>query len=92
VWAAFSLGATVLQRILASALVLTPMMESATPIVAAAVLAMAGVYQLTPLSGPVSVSAARRYRICFSTGAPERLARCSSASIMAPTASAAAGR
>jgi predicted metal-binding membrane protein len=49
VWAAFSLGATVLQRVLASALVLTPMMEPGTPIAAAAVLAIAGVYQLTPL-------------------------------------------
>lgn len=49
VWALFSVGATVLQRALSSALVLTPMMEPATPAVAAAVLAIAGLYQLTPL-------------------------------------------
>jgi len=49
VWSLFSVGATVLQRILASALALTPMMEPETPIIAAALLAIAGVYQLTPL-------------------------------------------
>jgi predicted metal-binding membrane protein len=49
VWSLFSVIATALQRLLASALVLTPMMEPATPIAAAAVLAIAGVYQLTPL-------------------------------------------
>ncbi|HZB26049.1 MAG TPA: DUF2182 domain-containing protein [Vicinamibacterales bacterium] len=49
VWAIFSVGATVLQRLLSSALVLTPMMEPATPAAAAAVLAIAGIYQLTPV-------------------------------------------
>lgn len=49
VWALFSIGATVLQRVLSSTLVLTPMMEPATPVAAAAVLAIAGIYQLTPL-------------------------------------------
>jgi predicted metal-binding membrane protein len=49
VWALFSVAATVLQRILSSALVLTPMMEPATPAAGALVLAIAGVYQLTPL-------------------------------------------
>jgi len=48
VWAAFSVGATVLQRMLASALALTPMMEPAQSILAAALLAIAGIYQLTP--------------------------------------------
>ena len=48
-WVLFSLMATALQRILASALVLTPMMEPATPAAAAVVLAIAGLYQLTPL-------------------------------------------
>ena len=38
-----------LQRVLARSLVLTPMMEPATPIAGAAILAIAGVYQLTPL-------------------------------------------
>lgn len=47
-WAVFSIGATALQRILASALVLTPMMEPERPILAAVALAIAGVYQLTP--------------------------------------------
>ena len=48
-WAAFSVVATALQRILASTSVLTPMMEPATPVAGAAVVAIAGVYQLTPL-------------------------------------------
>ena len=49
VWAVFSIVATALQRLLASTLVLTPMMEPATPIAGATVLAIAGLYQLTPL-------------------------------------------
>jgi predicted metal-binding membrane protein len=49
VWAAFSAIATALQRVLSSALFLNPMMELATPRAAAVVLAMAGLYQLTPL-------------------------------------------
>ena len=49
IWALFSVLATALQRILASALVLTPMMEPATPTAGAVVLAIAGLYQLTPL-------------------------------------------
>lgn len=49
VWALFSVFATVLQRALSSALLLNPMMEAATPVAGAAVLAIAGIYQLTPL-------------------------------------------
>ena len=49
VWAAFSVAATILQRVLARLLLLTPMMEPATPVAAAALLLLAGVYQLTPL-------------------------------------------
>jgi len=49
VWAGFSVAATVLQRALASALMLTPMMEPDTPVVAAVILAIAALYQLTPL-------------------------------------------
>ena len=49
VWALFSAAATGLQRLLASALLLTPMMEAASPSIAAAILAVAGVYQMTPL-------------------------------------------
>ncbi len=49
VWTLFSVAATALQRVLAKGLVLTPMMEPATPIIGAAILAIAGVYQLTPL-------------------------------------------
>ena len=49
VWTLFSVAATALQRVLAARLVLTPMMEPATPIAGAAILAIAGVYQLTPL-------------------------------------------
>jgi predicted metal-binding membrane protein len=49
VWALFSLAATVLQRALSSALVLTPMMEPAAPWLAAAILGAAGLYQFSPL-------------------------------------------
>src|SRR5262245_11433238 len=49
VWTLFSVAATALQRVLARGLVLTPMMEPATPTAGAAILAIAGVYQLTPL-------------------------------------------
>ena len=49
VWAGFSLGATLLQRALSSLLVLTPMMEPATPVAAALILVLAGIYQMTPL-------------------------------------------
>ena len=49
VWAAFSVAATILQRVLAQWMLLTPMMEPATPVAAAALLLIAGVYQLTPL-------------------------------------------
>jgi predicted metal-binding membrane protein len=49
VWTLFSVAATIVQRVLASRLVLTPMMEPATPVTGAIVLGLAGVYQLTPL-------------------------------------------
>ena len=49
VWGLFSVGATLLQRALDSARVLTPMMEPATPAASAVILAVAGLYQLTPL-------------------------------------------
>ena len=49
VWALFSIGATVLQRLLSAALILTPMMEPALPLAAAIVLTAAGFYQLTRL-------------------------------------------
>jgi predicted metal-binding membrane protein len=49
VWALFSIAATVVQRALANALLLTPMMEPASARVAAGIVALAGVYQLTPL-------------------------------------------
>lgn len=49
VWAVFSIAATVLQRVLASALVLTPMMEPDTPVAAAVILVIAALYQFTPL-------------------------------------------
>lgn len=49
VWALFSVGATALQRGSARWLVLTPMMEPSTPATGAVLLAVAGLYQLTPL-------------------------------------------
>jgi predicted metal-binding membrane protein len=49
VWVVFSVGATVLQRALSSASLLTMMMEPASPRAAAVLLFIAGIYQLTPL-------------------------------------------
>lgn len=49
VWAAFSVGATLLQWTLATRGLLTAMMEPAAPALGAALLALAGVYQMTPL-------------------------------------------
>jgi predicted metal-binding membrane protein len=49
VWGAFSAGATALQWLLVRALVLTPMMAVSSRRTGAALLAIAGVYQLTPL-------------------------------------------
>jgi predicted metal-binding membrane protein len=48
VWAAFSIGATALQRLLASTSLLTMMMEPSDHRLAAGLLIVAGVYQLTP--------------------------------------------
>jgi len=48
IWTAFSLAATVLQRLLAHALLLSPMMEIRAPWFAAALIIVAGIYQLTP--------------------------------------------
>lgn len=48
-WAAFSVGATVLQRVLASLLLVSPMMEAVNPRVNAILLLAAGAYQWTPL-------------------------------------------
>ena len=49
VWLAFSLGATVLQRLLARLLLVSPMMEATSVAAGAALLCLAGVYQLTPI-------------------------------------------
>jgi predicted metal-binding membrane protein len=49
VWILFSVAAAIVQRVLASRLLLTPMMQPATPLLAGLVLLLAGVYQLTPL-------------------------------------------
>jgi predicted metal-binding membrane protein len=51
VWAVFSIAATVLQWQLGRLLVLTPMMEASSRTIAAAFLAVAGVYQWTPWKG-----------------------------------------
>jgi len=48
-WTAFSLGATVLQRALASLLLVSPMMEAASSRVSATLLLGAGAYQWIPL-------------------------------------------
>jgi predicted metal-binding membrane protein len=49
VWSAFAIVAALLQRALTNALLLTPMMEPVTNRAASAVIALAGVYQLTPV-------------------------------------------
>lgn len=49
VWAVFSIGATLLQWILATRGLMTPMMEPANPALGAGLLGLAGLYQLTPL-------------------------------------------
>ncbi len=45
----FSLGATALQRMLTEMLLLSPMMEASSSRVSAALLFIAGIYQLTPI-------------------------------------------
>jgi predicted metal-binding membrane protein len=49
VWSVFSLAATVLQRVLATLLLVSPMMEVTSSAAGATLLFIAGVYQLTPL-------------------------------------------
>ncbi len=49
VWLLFSVGATLLQRIAGRLLLITPMMETASPWVGGMLLLAAGVYQFTPL-------------------------------------------
>ena len=49
VWTGFSLGATILQRVLAALLLVTPMMELNSPWLGATLLLIAGLYQITPL-------------------------------------------
>jgi predicted metal-binding membrane protein len=49
VWTAFSVGATALQWLLTKLMILTPMMEMSSPSASALLLAIAGIYQVTPL-------------------------------------------
>ena len=49
VWVVFSLGATALQRLLATLLFISSMMEVTSPVVGGTLLLISGVYQLTPL-------------------------------------------
>ena len=51
VWLMFSIAATLLQRVLSGLLLLTPMMELASPRAGAVLLLAAGIYQRTPLKG-----------------------------------------
>jgi predicted metal-binding membrane protein len=48
VWTLFSIGATVLQRVLSGMLILNPMMEMPNRTAVGATLLLAGAYQLTP--------------------------------------------
>ena len=49
VWSLFSVFATALQRLLSNLLLLSPMMETTSPVLGAATLLAAGMFQLTPL-------------------------------------------
>ena len=49
IWAVFSIGATALQWMLGQLLILNPMMEASSRAAAATLLAIAGIYQWTPL-------------------------------------------
>jgi len=49
VWAVFSAGVTAIQRVFAALLLVSPMMETTSSAVSAALLMMAGLYQLTPI-------------------------------------------
>jgi predicted metal-binding membrane protein len=49
IWALFSAGATVVQRILSTLLIVSPMMTLTSRTATAVTLALAGLYQLTPL-------------------------------------------
>lgn len=49
VWGAFSIGATLLQRVLATQKILSPMMEPVSAYFSASILLIAGIYQMTPL-------------------------------------------
>ena len=49
VWAVFSIAATGAQRLLAMLLIVSPMMEVTSRVASGTMLALAGVYQLTPL-------------------------------------------
>ena len=49
VWAVFSAGVTAIQRVFAALLLVSPMMEITSSAVSAALLMIAGLYQLTPI-------------------------------------------
>ena len=49
VWTLFRLGVTAIQRVLARMTVVSPMMEISSPATCAALLFIAGLYQLTPI-------------------------------------------
>ena len=49
IWALFSIGATALQRGFSALLLMSPMMEAASARFSAALLLLAGLYQLTPI-------------------------------------------
>ncbi len=49
IWSLFGVLATALQRVLGGLFLLSPMMETTSPAIGAALLLVAGVYQLTPL-------------------------------------------
>ena len=68
VWTSFSLFATVLQRMLASLLLLTLMMEARDRAMGGALLIVAGIYQLTPFKRTCLESCRSPPRLSRSTG------------------------
>ena len=91
-WALFSVAATIAQRLLARLLLLSPMMELTNPGAAAALLILAGAYQLTPLKRVCLRSCRSPVSFLLGHWRPGRLGRSAWASTTASCAWAAAGR
>ena len=92
VWTAFSVGATALQRALASLLLLSPMMEAAIPGSARRCCSSPGVYQWTPLKHACLRTCQSPLAFLMGRWRSGGSARSAWVSSTGPTAWAAAGR